>query len=182
MFACCRQMLSRAERRYVAESSLPPPHSTPPMTATIKSTKAPPAVGIAAPDFTLPSTSGERVTLSKLRGRVVLIAFFPLAFSPTCTAELCEMRDDWDEFTKRGVAVLPISVDSTYSLKEYKAKFGLHVDLLSDFKREVSRRYGVLLEERFFANRAYFLIDRDGVVRWVHVEENPSKKRTNEEI
>lgn len=112
----------------------------------------------------------------------MLIAFFPLAFSPTCTAELCEMRDDWDEFTKRGVKVLPISVDSTYALKEYKAKFGMRVDLLSDFKREVSRRYGVLLEERFFSNRAYFLIDRDGIVRWAHVEENPSKKRRNEEI
>lgn len=92
------------------------------------------------------------------------------------------MRDDWDEFTKRGVTVLPISVDSIYSLKEYKAKYGMRVDLLSDFKREVSRQYGVLLEERFFANRAYFLLDRDGVVRWAHIEENPSKKRTNEEI
>lgn len=152
------------------------------MTAISSSQHTSPAVGARAPDFTLPSTSGQSVTLSQLRGNVVLIAFFPLAFSPTCTAELCEMRDDWDEFTKRGVTVLPISVDSIYSLKEYKAKYGMRVDLLSDFKREVSRQYGVLLEERFFANRAYFLLDRDGVVRWAHIEENPSKKRTNEEI
>lgn len=152
------------------------------MTATGTSEHAPPAVGTRAPDFTLPSTSGQNVTLSALRGQVVLIAFFPLAFSPTCTAELCEMRDDWDEFTRRGVVVLPISVDSTYSLKEYKAKYGMKVDLLSDFKREVSRRYGVLLDERFFSKRAYFLLDRDATVRWAHIEENPSHKRTNEEI
>jgi mycoredoxin-dependent peroxiredoxin len=152
------------------------------MTSISSSESASPAVGTQSPDFTLPATSGQSVTLSQLRGRVVLIAFFPLAFSPTCTAELCEMRDDWDEFTTRSVVVLPISVDSTYSLKEYKAKYGMKVDLLSDFKREVSRRYGVLLEERFFSNRAYFLVDRDGIVRWVHAEENPSKKRSNDEI
>jgi peroxiredoxin len=152
------------------------------MTATTASTNAPPVVGATAPDFTLPSTSGEKVTLSQLRGRNVLIAFFPLAFSSTCTAELCEMRDDWDQFASRDLVVLPISVDSTYSLKEYKQKYGMQVDLLSDFKREVTIRYGVLNEDRFFSNRAYFLIDRDGVVRWAHVEENPSLKRSNHEI
>src|ERR687884_126344 len=82
-----------------------------PMTVTSSSTQAPPSVGTLAPDFTLPSTSGERVTLSRLRGKPVLIAFFPLAFSPTCTAELCEMRDDWDDFASRNLVVLPISVD-----------------------------------------------------------------------
>jgi len=153
------------------------------MTATtVPKPTAPPRVGTQAPDFTLPSTSGERITLSQLRGKPVLIAFFPLAFSSTCTAELCEMRDDWSEFESRGVVVLPISVDSTYSLKEYKQKYSMTVDLLSDFKREVSIRYGVLNEERFFSNRAYFLIDAQGVVRWTHVEENPSLKRTNQEI
>lgn len=153
------------------------------MTAISSSTQpAPPQVGERAPDFTLPSTSGERVTLSQLRGKPVLIAFFPLAFSSTCTAELCEMRDDWSEFEARGVVVLPISVDSTYSLKEYKQKYEMKVDLLSDFKREVTIRYGVLNEDRFFSNRAYFLLDREGVVRWAHVEENPSNKRTNQEI
>lgn len=152
------------------------------MAVAANSVNAPPAVGTRAPDFTLPSTSGQRVTLSDLRGRVVLIAFFPLAFSSTCTAELCEMRDDWDEFTRRNVIVLPISVDSTYSLKEYKLKYGLTVELLSDFKREVSRLYGVLLEDRFFSNRAYFLLDAAGVVRWEHVEANPSEKRSNQEI
>src|SRR5690349_9554060 len=153
------------------------------MTAITSSTQAaPPQAGTPAPDFTLPSTSGERVTLSQLRGKPVLIAFFPLAFSSTCTAELCEMRDDWSEFASRGVVVLPISVDSTYALKEYKQKYDMKVELLSDFKREVTIRYGVLNEDRFFSNRAYFLVDRDGVVRWAHVEANPSHKRTNQEI
>lgn len=152
------------------------------MTTIAQSSHAPPTAGTVAPDFRLPSTSGERVTLSQFRGKRVLIAFFPLAFSSTCTAELCEMRDDWDQFATRDVVVLPISVDSTYSLKEYKQKYNMKVDLLSDFKREVTNLYGVLNEERFFSNRAYFLIDRQGVVRWSHVEENPGLKRTNQEL
>src|SRR6476661_1350140 len=141
-----------------------------------------PAVGQLAPDFTLPSTSGEKVTLSSLRGKPVLIAFFPLAFSSTCTTELCDMRDDHDQFAQRGVLVLPISVDSTYSLKEYKAKYAMKVDMLSDFKRDVSRLYGVLLDDRFYSQRAYFLLDADGVIRWVHVESNPDHKREDVEL
>ncbi|MEP6492806.1 MAG: redoxin domain-containing protein [bacterium] len=141
-----------------------------------------PAVGQVAPDFTLPSTSNDKVTLSALRGKPVLLAFFPLAFSGTCTIELCEMRDDNQQFVDRGVTVVPISVDHTYSLKEYKAKHEMKIDLLSDFKRDVSRLYGVLLDDRFYSTRAYFLIDRDGVLQWSHVEENPSARRTNAEI
>ena len=141
-----------------------------------------PAVGQQAPDFTLPSTSGEKLTLSSLRGKPVLIAFFPVAFSSTCTAELCERRDNHDQFLQRGVVVLPISVDSTYSLKEYKAKHGMKVDLLSDFRRDVSRLYGVLLDDRFYSQRAYFLLDADGVIRWVHVESNPDHKREDAEL
>lgn len=153
------------------------------MTATATpSTQTVPAVGQQAPDFTLPSTSGEKVTLSALRGKPVLLAFFPLAFSGTCTAELCEMRDDYDKFANRGVVILPISVDHTYSLKEYKAKYGMHVELLSDFKRDVSRAYGVLLEDRFYSNRAYFLLDKDGIVRWEHIEDNPGNRRADAEL
>lgn len=149
---------------------------------TASASRSIPAVGEQAPDFTLPSTSGDKVTLSALRGKPVLLAFFPLAFSGTCTAELCDMRDDHDQFEGRGVSVLPISVDHTYSLKEYKAKHGMKVDLLSDFNREASRAYGVLIEERNHSGRAYFLIDREGVIRWEHVEENPGLKRANSEL
>ena len=141
-----------------------------------------PAVGSDAPDFTLASTSGTPVTLSALHGKNVLLAFFPLAFTSTCTAELCDMRDDWDQFASADTIVLPISVDSTATLGEFKTKYAMKSDLLSDFKRDVSRLYGVLLEDRFFSTRAYFLIDRAGKIRWEHVEANPSHKRSNAEL
>lgn len=141
-----------------------------------------PAVGDRAPDFTLPSTSGEKLTLSSLRGKPVLLAFFPLAFSSTCTEELCEMRDDYEKFESRNVLVLPISVDHTYSLKEYKAKYNMKVDMLSDFRRDVSRLYGVLHDERFYAKRAYFLVGEDGVIQWEHVEDNPGNRRADAEL
>jgi peroxiredoxin len=145
-------------------------------------TSSVPPVGATAPDFTLASTSGTPVTLSSLRGRNVLLAFFPLAFTSTCTAELCDMRDDWDQFAGADTVVLPVSVDSTASLGEFKKKYDMKSDLLSDFKREVSRQYGVLIEDRFFSTRAYFLIDREGKIRWEHVESNPSNKRSNAEL
>ena len=141
-----------------------------------------PAVGSPAPDFTLPSTAGKDTRLSSLRGRNVLLAFFPLAFTSTCTQELCDMRDDWDQFASADTVVLPISVDSTPTLNEFKGKYSMKSDLLSDFKRDVARAYGVLLEDRFFSTRAYFLIDRAGIIRWEHVESNPSHKRSNAEL
>ena len=154
----------------------------PPMTTTDVAAR-PPVAGELAPDFTLPATDGSTVTLSALRGREkVLIAFFPLAFTSTCTAELCAFTDDYDAFAARGVRVLPISVDSVPTLKEFRAKYGMKVDLLSDFHREASRAYGVLIAERFYANRAYFLLDTGGVVRWSHVETTPGARRENAEI
>jgi peroxiredoxin len=141
-----------------------------------------PATGTSAPDFTLVSTAGQPVTLSGLRGRNVLLAFFPLAFTSTCTAELCAMSDDYAKFQSGNTVVLPISVDSVPTLKEFKAKERITVDLLSDFKREVSRLYGVLNEEKFYSNRAYILIDRNGVVRWAHLEANNGERRENSEI
>lgn len=142
-----------------------------------------PAVGSAAPDFTLASTSGEQLTLSSSAGKsAVLIAFFPMAFTSTCTAELCEFSDDYDEFTRNGVLVLPISVDSVPTLKEFKAKYHMKTDLLSDFKREAGQAYGIMWQDSFFTNRAYFLVDKVGVIRWAHVEATPSGKRGNAEI
>jgi peroxiredoxin len=141
-----------------------------------------PVLGQPAPDFTLPSTSGKKVTLSELRGTPVLLAFFPLAFSSTCTEEFCTMRDEYKDFAGRRVKVIPISVDHTYSLKEYVAKHNLPVEMLSDWHREVSKQYGVFMPERNYANRAYFLVDGAGVLRWKHVEENPSNRRENSEL
>ena len=142
-----------------------------------------PSVGAAASDFTLPSTSGSDVTLSVFRGKnAVLIAFFPLAFTSTCTAELCEFSDNYDQLTDSGVTILPISVDSVPTLKEFKSKYEMKTDLLSDFKRAVGPAYGVMWQDAFFTNRAYFLVDKDGVIRWEHVESTPSGKRSNDEI
>ena len=141
------------------------------------------AVGDIAPDFTADSTSGQPVTLSSFRGKKnVLIAFFPLAFTSVCTAEMCDLSTDFDQFASYDVEVLPISVDSVPTLKEFRAKHGMRVELLSDFRREVARRYGVLLEDRFYANRAYFLIGKDGKIKWKHVEDSPRQKRANSEI
>jgi peroxiredoxin len=141
-----------------------------------------PAVGQPAPDFTLPSTAGGTVTLSSLRGKNVLLAFFPLAFTSVCTAELCAFSEDYNLFERADTVVLPISVDSVPTLKAYQAREQMKVDLLSDFKREVSRLYGTLLEAKFHSNRSYILIDRDGVVRWTHAEETTGNRRQNSEI
>ena len=142
-----------------------------------------PHVGDAAPDFTAPSTSGKDVALSSFRGkRNVLLAFFPLAFTGTCTKELLCFTEDFDQFAGKGVEILPISVDSTASLKEFKNKLQMKTELLSDFKRDISRAYGVLNEDRFYSNRAYFLIDSAGRVRWSHIEGSNGERRENSEI
>jgi peroxiredoxin len=142
-----------------------------------------PRVGDLAPDFTAPSTSGNDVSLSSFRGKQnVLLAFFPLAFTGTCTKELVCFTEDFDQFADKGVEILPISVDATPSLKEFKNKLRMKSDLVSDFKRDISRSYGVLDEDRFYSKRAYFLIDKEGKVRWSHVETNNGQRRENSEI
>jgi peroxiredoxin len=142
-----------------------------------------PQVGDLAPEFTAASTSGSEVSLSSFRGkRNVLLAFFPLAFTGTCTKELICFTEDFDQFSGNDVEILPISVDSTASLREFKNKLQMKTELLSDFKRDISRMYGVLNEDRFYSNRAYFLIDKKGRVRWSHIEANNSQRRDDSEI
>jgi peroxiredoxin len=142
-----------------------------------------PAVGTLAPEFTLPSTARTDVTLSDYRDREnVLLAFFPLAFTSTCTAELCAFREDFEQFASRETVVLPISVDSVDTLREFRTKYGMPFDLLSDFRRTVSRQYGVLNEEKFYANRAYVVIDRRGMVRWRWQERQNGERRDNQEL
>ena len=140
-------------------------------------------VGDLAPEFSLPSTARTDVVLSSFRGKQnVLLAFFPLAFTSTCTAEVSAFSEDFDEFAGAGTAVLPISVDSVPTLKEYKAKYAIRVELLSDFKRQVSRAYGTLHEAKFYSNRAYFLIDRAGRVRWAHQETDNRQRRDDAKL
>ena len=140
-------------------------------------------MGDLAPDFTLASTGGREVTLSDFRGkRNVLLAFFPLAFTSTCTAEVCAFSEDFDRFAGAGTVVLPISVDSVPTLKEFKTKHALKVELLSDFKRHVSRAYGTLLEDKLHSNRSYFLVDRTGRLRWRHTEAELKHRRDDAEL
>jgi peroxiredoxin len=144
---------------------------------------AEPRVGDKAPDFSLKSTSGEMVSLGQFKGKNnVLIAFFPLAFTGVCTAENCAFSEDYSKFEGKDTVVLPVSVDSTPTLNEFRAKHGMKHHLLSDFKREAGRAYGVLDEEKFFTRRAYFLVGRDGKLRWKHVEAELGHSRPNSEL
>ena len=143
----------------------------------------PPAIGASAPDFTLSYTAGSTITLSALRGKKqVLIAFFPLAFTSTCTDEVCAFSEDYGQFESLGVTVLPISVDSVQTLRAFKAKHAITVEMASDFKRDTSRAYGVLNPEKFYSNRAYFLVDKAGVLRWSHVESANGERRDTAEL
>ena len=144
---------------------------------------AEPNVGDKAPDFNLKSTSGEMVSLGQFKGQKnVLLAFFPLAFTGVCTAENCAFSDDYEQFDTKSTTVLPISVDSTPTLNEFRAKYSMTHQLLSDFKREAGRAFGVLDDEKFFTKRAYFLVDKQGVIRFKHVEAELGHSRSNAEL
>ena len=121
-----------------------------------------------APDFELANQFGEHVRLSDFRGKKpVALVFFPLAFSSTCTGELCELRDNLALFCNSGVELLAVSVDSKASLRAFAEKEGYDFTLLADFwpHGAVAKEYGVFLEHKGFANRASFLIDVNGVIR-----------------
>ena len=140
-------------------------------------------VGQAAPDFTLPSTAGKDVQLSSFRGKEnVLVAFFPLAFTGVCTKELCSFSEDLPQFRAAGTHVLPVSVDAVPSLRAFKEREKMTVNLLSDFFRTTARDYGVLIEEKGFAKRSYFLVDKQGVLRWSHVEVENGHRREDAEL
>lgn len=123
---------------------------------------------ISAPDFELANQFGEHVRLSEFRGRKpVVLVFFPLAFSSTCTTELCELRDNLSLFKDSGIELIGISVDSKATLRAWAEHEGYDFTLLADFwpHGDVAKEYGVFIEEKGFANRATFLIDVDGVIR-----------------
>ena len=124
-----------------------------------------PEVGDMAPDFELKSNleKDKKVRLSDFRGKQnVLLAFFPLAFSPVCSHQLPELQQHLGEFAALDTAVLGISVDSHYSNEAFAKQLGLDFPLLSDFSHEVSHAYGVFVPEKRYSGRALFLIDREG--------------------
>lgn len=121
-----------------------------------------------APDFELANQFGEHVRLRDFRGRsAVALVFFPLAFSSTCTSELCDLRDNLALFTAAGVELIGISVDSKATLRAWAGQEGYDFTLLADFwpHGDVAKQYGVFLEDKGFANRATFVIDAGGVIR-----------------
>jgi peroxiredoxin len=126
-------------------------------------------VGTTAPDFTLISHERQPVTLSQQRGKPVVLAFFPAAFSSVCEKELCTFRDSMARLNGASAQVYGISVDTFFTLKAFHDQQKLTFPLLSDFNKGVIRAYGVFNEDMIgmkgIANRAVFVIDRDGVVR-----------------
>jgi peroxiredoxin len=133
-----------------------------------------------APDFTLQDTEGQEITLSKILGQEhLLLLFFPLAFSPTCTDEMCEMRDNMKFYNSLNAKLIGISVDSIFSLKAFKKAQNLSFTLLSDFNKEVSEKYGVLYDEFYgmkgVSKRAAFLIDENRIITYAEVLDDASK-------
>ncbi len=137
-------------------------------------------VGQPAPDFTLRDTEKNTVTLSEQRGKNVLLLFFPLAFTSTCTKELCMMRDNIAAYVGLEAQVYGISVDSLFSLKKFKEEQRLNFPLLSDFNKVASTAYQAIYDHWYndmdgVSKRSAFVIDREGIVRYAEVLENASE-------
>ena len=137
--------------------------------------------GQPAPDFTLYDSQKNKVSLSDLKGQNVLLLFFPLAFTSTCTAELCSVRDNISFYNHVNAKVFGISVDSLHTLAKYKAEQNLNFSLLSDFNKEVSTAYGSIYEMfgynmKGVSKRSAFVIDKSGIVRYAEVLENASEQ------
>ena len=125
--------------------------------------------GDVAPDFELPASGNRTVKLSDFRGNQnVLLAFYPFAFSPVCSLQLPGLQQSLSEFQKLNTAVLGISVDNKHSSAAFAEHLHLDFPLLSDFNKDVTTAYGVL-REGGFAERALFVIDKDGTIAYAHV-------------
>ena len=130
-------------------------------------------VGSKAPDFTLIDHDRQPVTLSAQRGRPVVLAFFPAAFSSACAKELCTFRDSLTTLNAASAQVYGISVDTFFALKAFHDSQQLSFPLLSDFNKQVIRDFGVFNEDMIglkgIAKRAVFVLDKDGIVRYREV-------------
>ena len=143
-------------------------------------------VGSKAPNFTLTSQDRQPVTLSGLRGKPVVLEFFPAAFSSVCQKEMCTFRDSMARLGKADAQVYGISVDTFFTLKAWQDQQQLNFPLLSDFNKEVIRDYGVFNEDMIglkgIAKRAVFVIDKDGVVRHREVLEDARNEPNYEKV
>lgn len=134
-------------------------------------------VGQMAPDFSLFNTEKKEIKLSDLKGKKVIIHFYPQAFTGTCTTQLCTMRDNMNYYTNLNAVVLGISVDSIFTLAKFKEVESYNFDLLSDFNKEVSALYGSIydnwiLNMKGVSKRAAFVIDEEGIVKYAEVLES----------
>lgn len=126
--------------------------------------------GALAPDFTLETDTGEKVTLSAFRGKNVVLFFYPKAGTPGCTTEVCEFRDAETAITKTGTVILGISPDTVKAQAKFKTKFGLPYALVADAERQTAEAYGVWTEKSMYGKtymgvaRTTFLIDAGGQV------------------
>jgi len=141
----------------------------------------------AAPDFSLFNTEKKKITLSELKGKNVVLLFFPLAFTSTCTAELCSMRDNLATYNNLNAEVFGISVDSLFSLGKFKEEQKLNFDLLSDFNKTASKDYKTIYETfvndmRGVSKRSAFVIDKNGILRHAEVLEKASEVPSFEAI
>ncbi len=145
-------------------------------------------IGARAPEFELPDTEFNTVKLSDLlsEGKPVILLFFPLAFSPVCTKELCTFRDRMASLGRAEAVVAAISADSPYCLKEFKVRNRLSFHLLSDYNREVIRKYGVYHEElaslKYVPKRAVFILDNNGFIAYKWVSDDPTIEPNYEEV
>lgn len=135
-------------------------------------------IGQKAPAFTLLDTEKNEVKLENQKGKNVLILFFPLAFTGTCTAELCALRDDIASYNNVNAQVFGISVDSRFVLAKFKEEQKLNFPLLSDFNKDASAAFGALYEDfigmKGVSKRSAFVIDKEGIVRYAEVLEKAS--------
>jgi peroxiredoxin len=136
-----------------------------------------------APEFRLKGPGGQFITLSEFRGRQhVVLAFFPLAFSPVCSHQLPQIEKAIGRFTALGAAVLGISVDSHYANTAFAERLGLSFPLLSDFHRDVSAAYGVLIESSGHSGRALFVVDRGGRIAYSELSPTPREVPDQEAV
>lgn len=136
-------------------------------------------VGQAAPDFTLHETPQQQRSLSDYRGKKVVIAFFPGAFTGVCTTEMCALRDRIDQFSDMNAEIIGITVDPPFAQAAWKAANEVHYTFLSDYNREVVNAYDVALpglagmQGYVAAKRAVTIVDAEGIVRYHWVADSP---------
>ena len=135
------------------------------------------SIGQQAPNFTLHINAKETISLDSLKGKNVLLLFFPQAFTGVCTKELCGVRDNIAMYNNSTAEVLGISVDSPFTLAKFKEEQGLNFTLLSDFNKEVSTAYGCIYTDFIgwmngVSKRSAFIIDKEGVVKYAEILES----------